>query len=302
MGKRLYQEGGILVRTQKLLKRVGGTRTSLAATILIGLAILAQPQSLAEGDGDSSSPSDNGASGAPPSGPSGPPEAGGAPPPLPQAEAPPITQPATEQPPAPPPPFKDGNAGMFQEKFKCTDGYDPDQDPSLHPPNQDSKVRMLINAQAQKEHEDQLAAQQAAGLAPAKVEAGGEQPGAAGEQKNNAPTKETPEKAKANERAEGKNTEAKAANPASAVSSVMSPVQEALFLIQARKFQDSLSVLGPLVARNGNNLDARYLMAISYVALRKYPEAAEQYRKIIEMAPHSKQAALSVEGLKKIEK
>ncbi|MBY0547384.1 MAG: hypothetical protein K2W95_08840 [Candidatus Obscuribacterales bacterium] len=288
------------MRTQKFLKKVGGTRISLAATILIALAFLAQSQSLAEGENEGSSPSDN--VGAP----SGAPADSGSQ--APTAEAPPVwTQAPTEQPPAAPPPFKDGNAGMFQEKFKCSDGYDPDRDPSLHPQNQDSKVRMQINAQAQKEHEDKLAAQQAAGAATPNTEAPAEGPPSPVEQKNNAPIKEAQErekeKEKENERtAEGKSTDAKVARPASTASAVMSPVQEALFLIQTRKFQDSLSVLGPVVSRNGTNLDARYLMAVSYVALRKYPEAAEQYRKIIEMAPHSKQAALSVEGLKKIEK
>lgn len=281
--------------TQKFPKRVGAVRISLIATIVTCCALLTQTPALSEGENDGSRPSDNG--------PAGPPPDGG---PLPQAEAPPAwnqSPTSTEQsaPPAPPP-FKDGNAGMYQEKFKCSDGYDPDKDPALHPPNQDSKVRMLVNAQAQKEHEDQLQARQAAGAEPATKLDGGERSPEADQKPGNPPTKETTaEKNKEKDKEkDGKNPDGKQSDRAAATSTVMNPVQEALFLIQARKFHDSLSVLGPLVSRNGNNLDARYLMAISYVGIRKYAEAAEQYKKIIEMAPHSKQAALSVEGLKKI--
>jgi tetratricopeptide (TPR) repeat protein len=166
---------------------------------------------------------------------------------------------------------------------------------------------MLINAQAQKEHEDRIQAEKGGG-GPSETATTDSAKNNTDSRAENAQPKENQEKGKetAKEKQDSKNSDGKSSEtakkaPSSGPSSnAMSPVQEALFLIQAKKYQDSLSVLSPIIGKNSNNLDARYLMAISYVAMRKYPEAAEQYKKIIEIAPNSKQAALSVEGLRKI--
>src|SRR6185312_3312981 len=52
-----------------------------------------------------------------------------------------------------------GVAPMYGSTFKCSDGYNPDTDPTLHPAGQNPKVRMLVNAQAQQKHEEEVKAE-----------------------------------------------------------------------------------------------------------------------------------------------
>ena len=223
----------------------------------------------------------------------------------PTATAPPASSPRNQPP--------DGNSGMYGDNFKCSDGYNPDSDPSLHPPDQNAKVRMLINAQAQKEHEDRLAAQKQGSAEPmSAAEPNRTQTGLdkSGEGKPEAPasrdgtgkrneTTGRPDDNKTNE-AEGRGLVK--APPAAASAAAVNPAREALYFIQLRKYADSLAILAPLVKKSNNNLDARYLLAVTYVGLRRYPEAIEQYKQIIALAPTSKQAILAADGLKKIDR
>ncbi len=218
---------------------------------------------------------------------------------------PPAATPSTGEKPS------DGNSGMYGGEFKCSDGYNPDTDPTLHPPDQNAKVRMLINAQAQKAHEEQLTAEKENGGPPERPTGEHKATGALpekAEKKLDLPEKK--EGAEKKEVAEKKGEDAKK-NPSNdadsskkksdaAATAQFSPIKEALYLIGERKYQDSVTLLTNLLAKNGNNVDARYLLAITYVGLRKYPEATEQYNKVISLSPNSRQAALSIEGLKKI--
>lgn len=235
----------------------------------------------------------------------------------PAASAPPESAPsAQESPPSTPtesPPATSGGGSSKEgSEFKCTDGYDPDSDASLHPANQHPKVRMQINAEAQKAHEEALAEKARAAAEAKEKEAKEAALSGKDEKKENKdqaknPSKENEKKDTAEKEKEknkkddvAKSDGAAKSAKASEEKANYSPIKEALYLMSEHKYEQSAAVLNGVIAKNANNIDARYLLAVTYVSMRKYQEATEQYNKVISIAPSSRQAELAQAGLKKI--
>jgi cytochrome c-type biogenesis protein CcmH/NrfG len=77
-------------------------------------------------------------------------------------------------------------------------------------------------------------------------------------------------------------------------------MKDAIFAMQTGKFADSVSLLNGLLAKDSKNLQAHYLLAVTYVNLRKYSEAAAQYKTVLQSAPNTPIGKLAADGLSKI--
>jgi hypothetical protein len=231
---------------------------------------------------------------------------------------------------------------MFEDgKFKCSDGYDPDTDASLHPPNQNPRTRALVNAQAQDKHERDISGE--ASKAP---EAEGKSDAAASgkptavddvkvdadkekekekEKKDKDKEKKDKDKdrtqsGKKDKTAEGEKDQKAEAEKAAAEKTAAekatkekeaaakadnNPLNKALFAMQTKKYQNSIDILNALLAKDANNAQAHYLLAVSYVQLRKYPEATEQYNIVMKLgkanpAANAQLSQRAEQGLKRI--
>lgn len=79
-----------------------------------------------------------------------------------------------------------------------------------------------------------------------------------------------------------------------------SPLKQAIFLMNTNQFDKSLELLNRLISANGNNLQARYLRACLYVHMRRYPQAASDYRHVIKSAPNTQLGTRAAAGLRQI--
>ncbi|GEM_PF-2788129 len=78
------------------------------------------------------------------------------------------------------------------------------------------------------------------------------------------------------------------------------PVREAVFELNQKQYNQSLSTLNRLLAANPNHPQARYVRAVVNVMMRNYPAAAQDYREVIRLSPNSDLGRRAAEGLKKI--
>src|SRR5579883_1757553 len=159
-----------------------------------------------------------------------------------------------------------------KKDFKCSDGYDPDADPRLHPPGQDYRTRQIINAQEQQKHEKQIEDANG-GPVEKKPEATGSGTGSGSGQTPSAEPLSTPESDKdkkekdkedkdkskdkkdSDKKAEketdkdkekDKEKEKEAAKSdasAKQLAEQKNPLNQAVFAIQSRKYDDSLKFL-----------------------------------------------------------
>ncbi len=80
----------------------------------------------------------------------------------------------------------------------------------------------------------------------------------------------------------------------------LSPLEQASFAIQSKNFQNSIDLLSLVISKDGKNAQAHYLLAVSYVGVRRYSEAKEEYKIVIKLTPNSKVSQLAEQGLKKL--
>jgi tetratricopeptide (TPR) repeat protein len=216
---------------------------------------------------------------------------------------------------------------MFKGEFKCSDGYDPDTDASLHPKGQDYRTRQLINEQERQKHEEQI--QQNAEKNPEKKS--DEQSGRGEKSTNAVPDAKAEElkdknkddkdkekkdkekeKDKDKEKSEKKDDESekkdkkadekdpKKEEAQKALEEQKNPLNQAIFAIHSRNYSDSLKYLNVVLAKQPKHQQAHYLMAVTYVGLRKYDEAREQYNIIIKSNLDPKLVQMANLGLAKI--
>ena len=259
--------------------------------------------------------------------------------------------------------------------FKCSDGYDPDTDASLHPPGQDPRTRQLVNAQAQASHEKKVEAEKAAESGKGKESGGGSDKIEAigskddkedkkdekekdkdkdkdkdekdkdekdkdkdkdkkddketaekkddkkedknddketAEKKDNKKddkkdVKETAEKkddkkdGKKDEKAEEKAEEkSKPASGTLDLAKASTPMNRALYAIQNKHYQEGADLLNGVLKTNSKDAQAHYLLAVSYVGLRRYGDAKEQYHLVLQSAANPKLIDMAKSGLQRI--
>jgi hypothetical protein len=229
---------------------------------------------------------------------------------------------------------------IFDGKFKCTDGYDPDTDASLHAPNQDPRQRALINAEAQAAHEKALAEKGSEGAGSGASTGSTSTAGTTGEESKPAENKGGNEKKegekkegekkegekkegekKEGEKKEGEKKEAEkkaAAGKGEAAEKTgtdgkkeptkdpptpqaNNPISMALYAMQSKKYQESVDILKALLVKETKNAQAHYLLAVNYVGMRRYSEAAEQYNLVLKLAAGDpKLSQMAADGLKRI--
>lgn len=78
------------------------------------------------------------------------------------------------------------------------------------------------------------------------------------------------------------------------------PVKEAIFFLNAGQPQQAIAVLANVLKKNPANAEAHYLAAISFVGLRDYKMAADEYSVVLRLVPATPLAQMAVDGLKKI--
>lgn len=198
---------------------------------------------------------------------------------------------------------------MFEDgKFKCSDGYDPDTDASLHPPGQDPRSRELVNAQAQAEHEKKAAEQRGNEEGGAsKTDAGVRGDSAEKMDKALSPEKKDgkePEKKEQDKKDEKKDDRKEDKSRSGTgnldMNKAASPMNRALFAIQSKNYQASADLLNTLLKSDVKNAQAHYLLAVSYVGLRRYGEARDQYNVVLKSAADPKLLDMARSGLQRI--
>jgi hypothetical protein len=78
------------------------------------------------------------------------------------------------------------------------------------------------------------------------------------------------------------------------------PLKDAMFDLNAKRYDEGIAILKKLLSTEPKNVHAHYILAVTYVMKRQYPLAAEQYKRVTELAPKSNIAKLAEEGLQKI--
>lgn len=79
-----------------------------------------------------------------------------------------------------------------------------------------------------------------------------------------------------------------------------SALKDAMFDLNTKKYDQCLEKLNRILARNPNQPDAHYLRAVAYVMLRQYSNAANDYRKVVQLSPNSDLGRKAREGLRKL--
>lgn len=134
-----------------------------------------------------------------------------------------------------------------------------------------------------------------------KVEEKKEDPKKAEEEKKAEAAKKAEEDKKAEEEKK-KEEEKKAAEDKKLLENkeAYNPMKDAIFAMNTGKFNESLNLLTQVIAKDSKNWQAHYLLAVTYVNLRKYAEAATQYKKVMQFAANPRLAKLAADGLSKI--
>lgn len=79
-----------------------------------------------------------------------------------------------------------------------------------------------------------------------------------------------------------------------------SPISEALFLIACSKYDLGLKAVDKILAMHPDDAQAHYVKAIALVKLRRYKDAAAEYRSVLRLQPTVHLGNLARKGLKKI--
>lgn len=77
-------------------------------------------------------------------------------------------------------------------------------------------------------------------------------------------------------------------------------LKEAILLMNARHYVRSVEALTRILDAEPHNAQAHYIRAVNYVHLRKYAEAAADYRQVMALQPNTVLSSMAAEGLKKI--
>lgn len=131
-----------------------------------------------------------------------------------------------------------------------------------------------------------------------------------GDKKADADTKEADKKAADEKKAEADQKKEEDKRAAAAADKKLlesketyNPMRDAIFAMQTGKYSDSLNLLNQVLSKNKNDLQARYLLGVTYVMLRRYGDATAAYKQVMSSAPANSQLAkLAAEGLSKIAK
>lgn len=78
------------------------------------------------------------------------------------------------------------------------------------------------------------------------------------------------------------------------------PIRQAMGLTNLRKYNESISKLKELDARQPNDPQIHYLLAVNYVLTRRYAEARSEYQLVERLAKGTDLAARAAEGIRKI--
>lgn len=217
---------------------------------------------------------------------------------------------------------------MFEDgKFKCSDGYDPDTDPSLHPPGQSPQARAQVNAQAQAEHEKSVANKepdQAPGSGGGKQdkkkssddkvddkkESDKKDEDKKDDEKKDEDKKDDKDKKDKDKDKKDKDKDKdsdkkdknkdKSSSESSESKAAKNPLNQAIFAIQTKNYQSSISLLKTILEKSPKNAQAHYLLAVSYVGLRKYTDAAGEYETVLKNTSDPKLSELAKQGLQRV--
>lgn len=77
-------------------------------------------------------------------------------------------------------------------------------------------------------------------------------------------------------------------------------MQEALFQMNSGSFEACSETLTRLLARRPNDAQAHYLLAVTFVNLRRYDLATKHYQEVLKLSPQGKLSQLANSGLSKI--
>ncbi len=78
------------------------------------------------------------------------------------------------------------------------------------------------------------------------------------------------------------------------------PLRVALGFMQAGNYNDALCKLDQIIAKEPNNAQAHYLLAVSYASSKKYDQAEREYKKAHELTSDPKLKQMALLGLQKI--
>lgn len=78
------------------------------------------------------------------------------------------------------------------------------------------------------------------------------------------------------------------------------PLRKAMFSLRQGNYTQSLDQLNEVLTSNPKDAQAHYLLAVTNVMLRRYTEAANQYRAVLNLSQSSEIRALAETGLRKI--
>lgn len=78
------------------------------------------------------------------------------------------------------------------------------------------------------------------------------------------------------------------------------PIREAILLMNANKFTESLDLLGREIQKASNNPQLFYTRAVVYVRMRRYQLASDDYKQVLKISPTGALADMAKAGLSKI--
>lgn len=77
-------------------------------------------------------------------------------------------------------------------------------------------------------------------------------------------------------------------------------LREAIVLMNGRHYGKSIETLTHILDNEPHNAQAHYIRAVNYVQMRKYAEAASDYKQVMTLQPNTVLSSMASEGLKKI--
>jgi hypothetical protein len=79
-----------------------------------------------------------------------------------------------------------------------------------------------------------------------------------------------------------------------------SPLAEALSLIALSRYDSALKLIDSILSKHPDDAQAHYVKAVALVKMRRYKDAADEYRTVLRIQPEDRVGNLARQGLKKI--
>lgn len=78
------------------------------------------------------------------------------------------------------------------------------------------------------------------------------------------------------------------------------PLQEAIFLMNNGQHQEAITALAKILKARPGWAEAHYVTAVTFVAMRQYKHAADEYNLVLRLVPTTPLAQMALQGLQKI--